>query len=154
VAIYVSKLTNVSDEEKQIVPYIEHYIERNFGGIIYEIDIDFDFELEDKEKIEEIFRLKLGSKFKDAYKKKKGENKIKVSSVYIFKNIYNFICEDEKFKNVNYKIPKIEENYGLNKCINENINDINSRYLFITLNRIKFISFNCRKYLSIKSRKN
>ena len=133
VAIYVSKLTNVSDEEKQIVPYIEHYIERNFGGIIYEIDIDFDFELEDKEKIEEIFRLKLGSKFKDAYKKKKGENKIKVSSVYIFKNIYNFICEDEKFKNVNYKIPKIEENYDLNKCINENIIDINSRYLLLEI---------------------
>lgn len=29
-AIYVSKLTMVSDEEKQIVPYIENYIERNF----------------------------------------------------------------------------------------------------------------------------
>ena len=133
VAIYVSKLTNVSDEETQIVPCIENYIERNFGGIIYEIDIDFDFKLEKKKDIEKTFGEKLGNKFKNAYNKKKGENKIKVSSVYIFKNIYNFICEKEEYKNLNYKIPKIEENYDLNKCINDNINDINSRYLLLEI---------------------
>jgi len=58
------------------------------------------------------------------------ENIIKVSSVYIFKHIYNLVCE-EKAKN--YKIPEIVDNYDLNKCINDNISDINSRYLLLEI---------------------
>ena len=133
VAIDGSKLTNISNE-KQIVNIIESYIERNFGGIYYEIKIDFDFELENKEEIEKKVQLVLGDKIKNKKKKKNDkkveENIIKVSSVYIFKHIYNLVCEE---KDKNYKILKIEDNYDLNKCINDNINDINSRYLLLEI---------------------
>lgn len=33
----------------------------------------------------------------------------------MFENINNLVCEKEECENLNYKIPKIEENYGLNK---------------------------------------
>ena len=67
----------------------------------------------------------LGDKIKPKKKNETmKENIIKVNSVYIFKHIYNLVCE-EKAKN--YKIQKIADNYDLNKCINDNINDINSR---------------------------
>ena len=112
--------------------HIQKTIQKEIG-IIYEIDINFEFELEKKGEIVKTFGKKSDNKFKNAYNKIKGENKIKISSVYIFKNIYNLICEKEKYKNLNYKIPKIEENYGLNKCIIENINDINSRYLLLEI---------------------
>ena len=136
VALDGSKLTNISDE-KQIVDIIESYIERNFGGIYYEIDADFeinadfDFDLENKEDIEKRVKQVLGDKIKkrrinDTVK----ESIIKVNSVYIFKHIYNLVCE-EKAKN--YKIQKIADNYDLNKCINDNINDINSRYLLLEI---------------------
>ena len=46
VAIEGSRLNSISDE-KQIVPIINNSIERNFGGISYEIDIDFDLVFED-----------------------------------------------------------------------------------------------------------
>ena len=131
VAIDGSKLTNISNE-KQIVTIVESYIERNFGGIFYEINIDFDFELENTEEIEMKVKKILGNKIKNKKKneKKLEENIIKVSSVYIFKNIYNLVCE-EKAKN--YRILNIEDNYDLNKCINDNISDYNSRYLLLEI---------------------
>ena len=46
VAIEGSRLNSISDE-KQIVPIINTFIERNFGGISYDIDIDFNLEYED-----------------------------------------------------------------------------------------------------------
>ena len=46
VAREVSELSNKTDE-KVIVPIINHFIERNFGGITYDIDIDFNFVLDD-----------------------------------------------------------------------------------------------------------
>ena len=63
VAIEGSRLNSISDE-KQIVPIINNSIERNFGGISYEIDIDFDLVFDDiKEEIkilkEEILNEKL-----------------------------------------------------------------------------------------------
>ena len=94
--------------------HIQKTIQKEIG-IIYEIDINFEFELEKKGEIVKTFGKKSDNKFKNTYNKIKGENKIKISSVYIFKNIYNLICEKEKYKNLNYKIPKIEENYDLNK---------------------------------------
>ena len=63
-AIEASKLNNISDQT-QIEPIINNFIERNFGGIIYEIDIDFTFEPEDirdnmKKLKNEILNEKLG----------------------------------------------------------------------------------------------
>jgi hypothetical protein len=46
VAIERSKLNNISDE-RQIVPIINNFIERNFGGISYNIDINFKLEFDD-----------------------------------------------------------------------------------------------------------
>ena len=133
VSIDGSKLTNINNE-KESVGIIENYIERNFGGINYGIDANFDFEIENKEQIVKDIIEILGDKFKNKQKKnnnkKSEENIIEINSVYIFKKIYNKICE-EKAKNL--IIPNIQENYDLNKRMNENINDINSRYLLLEI---------------------
>ena len=54
----------------------------------------------------------------------------KMSSVFLFKEIYNL--QFKKDPNSNLKINDTEiKNYNLNKCINENIKDINGRYLLL-----------------------
>ena len=151
VAIEGSRLNNISDE-KQIVPIINNFIERNFGGISYDIDIDFNLEFEDI-KIEmgklknEILNEKLIaniSKKRDEeeaeQKKENKNNAIKVTSVFLFKKIYNEACTLEKQKdneNITGKIYQIGnddlDKYDLNKCINDNINDNNSRYLLLEI---------------------
>ena len=111
------------------------YIERNFGGIDYEIDIDLESALEDtKTKIELIQKILSNYRY-DAEK-----NVIKLSSVFLFKKLYNIQCEnEEQNKHVqdpysNLKIDKLKLNdYNLNKCINDNIRDINSRYLLLEM---------------------
>ena len=134
VAIEGSKLNNISDET-QIVPIIEHYIERNFGGISNEIDIDFKNQCDDiKDEInnlKEILKEKISTD---------DEDKIdKVTSVYLFKKIYNEACKYENNKALNltgttYKIKDDHiDKYDLNKCINDNINDNNSRYLLLEI---------------------
>ena len=152
VAIEGSKLNNISDE-KQIEPIINNFIERNFGGIIYEIDIDFTFEPEDirdnMEKLKnEILNEKLGEISTNTNKKgKRGQNKdkktekkdiiIPVSSVFLFKKIFNLACNLEKNDINNADIYQIVKDdlvkYSLNKCINDNINDNNSRYLLLEI---------------------
>jgi len=133
VAIEGSKLNNISDEA-QIVPIIENYIERNFGGISYEIDIDFNLQSDD---IKEDMK-KLKEILKDKIVKKNNNEIIKVTSVYLFKKIYNEACtyEDNKKDNVKGIIYQIKDNmdkYDLNKCINDNINDNNCRYLLLEI---------------------
>ena len=124
VAIEGSNLENINDET-QIKPIIEKYIERNFGGINYEIDLSFKFNLEDKEKILKEVKSFLGEEFDKEYK-------LIFTSVELFKNIFNLICE--KNENQNYKIDlKNINKYDLNKCINDNINDYNSRYLLLEI---------------------
>ena len=142
-----SKLNNIVDEV-QIVPIINNYIERNFGGISYEIDIDFNLEYEDiknemKKLKDEILKEKLNIK-KTKKNEENGEQKeesvIKVSSVFLFKKIYNEACtseeskSEEKIKGITYQIKKDDlDEYNLNKCINDNINDNNSRYLLLEI---------------------
>ena len=120
VALDCSKLSNFS--EKDIVSIIESYIERNFGGIYYVIENSFDYKLKDTD-FENIFYEVLGTKFNSK------EKNIEVSSVYIFKNIYNLACENKD----NYKIQNIVDKFDLNKTINDNINDNNSRYLLLEI---------------------
>ena len=150
VAIEASKLNNISDQT-QIEPIINNFIERNFGGIIYEIDIDFTFEPEDiKDNMErlknEILNEKLGE-ISTNKKGKRGQNKekktekkdiiIPVSSVFLFKKIFNLACNLEKNDTNNADIYQIVKDdlvkYSLNKCINDNINDNNSRYLLLEI---------------------
>jgi len=154
VAIEGSTLSSISDE-KQIVPIINNYIERNFGGIRYDINIDFELVFDDlnneldkikngilKEKIDAIPNLKQKGKNRDDDEddiktKKKKENIIKVTSVYLFKKIYNEACihEDSRENNINGKTYQIGPDdlikYDLNRCIQDNINDNNSRYLLL-----------------------
>jgi len=86
VAIEGSKLDDISDET-QIIPIIENYIERNFGGISYEIDIDFNLEPNDIK--EEMGRFKeiLKEKIYKAKTEQEEDKIIKVTSVYLFKKI-------------------------------------------------------------------
>ena len=136
-AIEVGRLsTSDSTEVKDI---IEKYIERNFGGIDYEIDIDFKMKFDDIKKeydlLKKIFEDYLNSKIKRGCWKQSKDNKnkkeeiIKVSSVFIFKKLYNIECGKEtqnKIGNENCK------RYDLSKRINDNINDNNnSRFLLL-----------------------
>ena len=153
VAIEGSRLNSISDE-KQIVPIINAFIERNFGGISYNIDIDFNLIFDDiKEDMEKLKEKILNEKLSalteqnirgrdedDDDNKKEKENNIKVTSVYLFKKIYNEACPQEKQKdneNLTGKIYQIGNDdinkYDQNKCINDNINDNNSRYLLLEI---------------------
>ena len=115
-----------TDNEK--VSIIIKYIERNFGGIDYEIDINLNLILDEIKKnivlIEEILK---------DYELFKGSGKVKLSSVFLFKKLYNLECEKQD-PNSNLKIDQLKINdYNLNKCINDNIKDVNSRYLLLEI---------------------
>jgi len=134
VALEGSQLNNIADES-QIVPLIEKYIERNFGGISNEIDIDFNIQPDDikdeMNNLKEILKEKISNDDDDKIDK--------VISVYLFKKIYNEACKYENNKNLNlsgntYKIKEDHiDKYDLNRCINDNINDNNSRYLLLEI---------------------
>ena len=134
VALEGSQLNNISDET-QIVDKIEKYIERNFGGISYEIDIDFNNQPEDirdeMNDLKEILKEKISNDDEDKIEK--------VISVYLFKKIYNEACRHENNKSLNligttYIIKEDHiDKYDLNRCINDNINDNNSRYLLLEI---------------------
>ena len=136
VAIEGAKLNNIS-EETQILPIIENYIERNFGGISYEIDIDFNLQADDIR--DEIRQLK-DNILKEKLKFQNNDNSIKITSVYLFKKIFNEAVnleDNKRDKSIIYENYKIKEDnmdkYDLNKCINDNINDNHSRYLLLEI---------------------
>ena len=140
VAIEVSQLNKL--EENVIVRIINHIIERNFGGITYDIDIDFNFVLDDLKKDLGILKGKIlneklekkldGNNEDDGDDKEKENNKIKVTSVFLFKKIYNEACSLEKQETYQIKKHNLVK-YDLNECINNNINDNNSRYLLLEI---------------------
>ena len=113
-------------EDSLKIQIITNFIERNFGGIEYKIDINFDSTLEDISK--KVGELK--SILEDYDLKKQ----IKLNSVFLFKKLYNLQCDklDPTLKIDNKDIG----NYNINNCINENINNNindNSRYLLLEL---------------------
>ena len=121
-------------ENNVVVNIIEKYIERNFGGIDYEIDINFNIGFEDiKTKIRDLKNILEDyiNINKRGDKKKKKIEKIKISSVFLFKKVYNNACGTE----AQYQIDKINcKKYDLNQCIIDNINDTNSpRYLLLEI---------------------
>ena len=115
--------TNEIDDAKSVVEAIEKYIERNFGGMDIEIDIN-------ENDIEQ-----LNSSFV-SYLIEKNKNEKKISSVKFFKSIYNsFIESDENYKNI-YKdyIIKQTGKYEILNSIYDNIYDENnSRYLLLII---------------------
>jgi hypothetical protein len=125
IAIELGKLGDTNDEEK--VPIIIKYIERNIGGIEYEIDIDFKLVTDDIGK-----RIRTIKGILDDYDWPDKENK-KVNSVFLFKKLYNLVCEKDD-PNSKLRIGKTKINeYNINNCINENIKDVNSRYLLLEI---------------------
>ena len=118
-------LADSRDSEK--IKIIIKYIERNFGGIDYEIDIDFNLILDDiQDKIDSVHDI-----LKDYDNPVKGDKITKLKSVYLFKALYNKTC-DLLEQNCPLKIDKnIINKYDLNKSINDNIKDNNSRYLLL-----------------------
>ena len=130
IAIEIGNLS-ISDHI-EIKDIIEKYIERNFGGIDYEIDINFKLSFSEiNQRIKSVYSiLELSSNVKRRMERDNRE-KVKISSVFIFKKIYNKICDEEK--EIQYKISNDNcRKYDLNKCINDNINDnCNSRYLLL-----------------------
>ena len=126
IAYQLGRSTESNDAEK--VKIIIKYIERNFGGIDYEIDIDLKLKLIDIEG--KVNRIQSILQSYSLYK----ENEItKLKSVYLFKAIYNLQFKE---KDPNFKL-KIDPNkineYNLNYCINTNIEDMNSRYLLLEI---------------------
>ena len=125
IAIELGKLGDTNDEEK--VPIVIKYIERNMGGIEYEIDINYKLILDDiSDKIKNIKSILDDYEWHD-------ENKQKVNSVYLFKKLYNSVVikDDPNSKLI---IDNLKMNdYELNNCINDNIRDVNSRYLLLEI---------------------
>jgi len=133
IAIELRESGDSTDSEKSTIAI--KYIERNFGGIDYKIDIDLEAALEDiKTDIDVIKDIFLGYVSPDEKKKKKKKEKsIELSSVFLFKKLYNIECERND-PNSNLKIDEQKINdYNLNNCINNNIKDINSRYLLLEI---------------------
>ena len=121
IANELDKLGETDDKVKIVIEFIE----RNFGGIEYKVDLDLDVNLEDmKKKIEMLKEI-----YSDLLLE---QNKIiKLNSVFLFKALYNKQC-DKLDPNGSLKIPKDNINsYNLNRCINSNIRDITSRYLLL-----------------------
>lgn len=108
--------TNEIEDSKSVVSIIEKYIERNFGGMEINIDIDEnDIELNN-------------NYIKDL------ENQKTITSVKFFKCIYNSFINDGDNQIIykDYIIEKID-NYNIIKCIYDNVKDENSRYLLLEI---------------------
>ena len=125
IAIELARLGDISYSDK--VPIIIRYIERNLGGIQYEIDID----IESSSSLDDIRERVLSFKnMLEDYESYEEGKIIKLNSVFLFKKLYN--SQFEKDPNNLLQIDKLKINdYNLNNCINENIKDINSRYLLL-----------------------
>ena len=121
IAIEFARLGNDYDENDKL-QIIEEYIERNFGGIDYDIDIDLGLMLEDIRSnillIREILRDYNG-------------NEKKLNSVYLFKKLYTLLIQKESPNSKLIIKREMINNYNLNKCINDNIRDFNSRFLLL-----------------------
>ena len=129
--------SNKIEDSKSVVSIIEKYIERNFGGMEINIDIDKnDIELNNN------YIMNL-------------ENDKTITSVKLFKSIYNSFIDDgdNNMTYKNYKIDKVD-NYNIIKCIYDNTRDENSRYLLLGINPslVSLIHQNIAKKLDINKK--
>ena len=123
------KLVSIGETtDKDKVPIIIKYIERNFGGIEYEIDIDFKNIPEGMRKEVNLIKIIL-KKYNENYEKEI----TKLNSVYLFTQLYNKECEKIDPKSNLIVENKLIEEYDLSGSINDNINDNNSRYLLLEI---------------------
>ena len=126
-----NSLRNKEDlNEKDIIDIIAKYIERNFGGVVYEINIDFENLPDDIKERANVIKEILESIYGDSKKR------LNLNSIFLFKALYNLehnkVYKDNK--NVNLKIDKDDiKKYNLSNDINDNINEINSRFLLLEI---------------------
>ena len=109
--------TNEIAVTNSVVNLIEKYLERNFGGM------DIDIDINEKDIEGENVYLKNIVKL----------NKKSITSVEFIKCIYNTFFnekEDEPDKYKDYKLKKTKS-YNIIKCIYDNVQDENSRYLLL-----------------------
>ena len=140
IAYDLGKLGDYNDDEK--IKIIIKHIERNFGGIEYNIDIDFDSKLNGIEK-----NIKLIQKLlEDREVGDEKEKTIKVNSVYLFKKLFNLQCDELESSNLKIPTQKIND-YNLNQCINDNIRDINSRFALLEIDQ-SLTSLICQNIIS------
>ena len=114
--------------EDSINSIIVKYIERNFGGINYEIDINFNLVLGDIEIYMDLIKTILRDY--DLYSKNKT---VKLSSVFLFKKLYNLECERQGCNHLKIDYIKLND-YNINYSINDNIRNVKSRFLLLKVN--------------------
>ena len=124
IARELGKLGDYNDIKK--VDIIIGHIERNFGGIEYEINIEFNLNLEGIEGYIRDIKTILED-IQPPY-----EKNMKVNSIYLFKKIFNLQCDNLGNSNLIIDIQKIN-NYDLKKCINDNIKDYDSRFSLLEI---------------------
>ena len=118
----LDKIENDNDIEK--LQIIINYIERNFGGINYEINIDFNSLPEDIKYDAEEIKIILDC----------NDNiSCKITSIFLFKEIFNLQCDRYGKDYSHLKIDK-NKNNNMIKLINDNINSItNNRFLLVEI---------------------
>ena len=118
----LDKIENNNDIEK--LQIIINYIERNFGGINYEINIDFNSLPEDIKYDAEEIKIILDC----------NDNiSCKITSIFLFKEIFNLQCDRYGKDYSHLKIDK-NKNNNMIKLINDNINSItNNRFLLVEI---------------------
>ena len=150
-AIEMNKL-GTQDDEGEIVSLVEKYIERNFGGIYYEINIDFNNNFVDLEsEMKKIRDISNRINYKKEFQK--------ICSIFLFKNLFNYIINKDLYednssdyltiKNYEININNLNQ-YNIPKCINDYINNnSNTRILLIEIN--PEFSLLLYKYLKINN---
>ena len=132
------ELTNlkVFDNKQIVSAIIEKCTERNFGGAYYKTDIDLNI-LNDEFYVNSRYIAKDIKYILNEINIDNNQNnkKEKITSVFLFKKIYNLTIDKDYLDYIDYKINKNNLlKYNLSKCITDNINDINSRFLLIEVN--------------------
>jgi len=109
----------LNETNENPVKIIEKYIERNFGGIEIELDFNTNYEF-------------ISNDFKHKEFLKEIEKKEKITSVELFKEVYNNHCQTKEMND--YKIKEEDiSNYNILNNIIDNIKDIRSRYLLLEI---------------------
>ena len=117
----------LDNDDKEKTSIIIKQIERNFGGINYDFDLDLNLiskHIDDNFLLEDISYFFQNIKFYNEKRKRK------LNSAFIFKCLYNLECKNKKLINLEINLDKMND-YNIIDCINDNIRDINSRDLLI-----------------------
>ena len=138
---------NIENNDNNIGQQIEKVIERNFGGV----DINLNIDCDENNNLElnyddETLNVEEFNKMLD--KCPNAKTKLKLPSVFLFKYIYNEelknldnsnIDKDNEIDDYSYKLHKYMINddnltkYDIIECINGNINDNDARFLLLEI---------------------